>query len=144
VALDSISRPKLWNLISWLPNTKAWKGSFSCFFLFNFFFQLHNQEKIFKIFCTNLHPIFFQLNLNSILNFELNLNMNLIESNSIQVVCNAIQYFHLNKTLFHFFFSSPWIHSFSLVVCNNIKPKWTNMYPNHLKLFLCDPSFYRC
>jgi hypothetical protein len=34
--------------------------------VFNFFFEHHIHKQIFNTLCTNLHPIFFQLNLNSI------------------------------------------------------------------------------
>ncbi len=49
-------------------------------FFFNLFLQYHIQMKIFNNLSTNLHPIFFQLNLNSM---QLNLNP-IVELNSIK------------------------------------------------------------
>jgi len=49
-------------------------------------------------------------------------NLNWIELNWIQVVCNLIQYFHSNENQFaqtEFTFS---IHRLSLVVCSNVEP----------------------
>lgn len=73
------------------------------FFLKSFFFQHLIHKQIFNTFCTNLHPIFLQLNLNSIksnlhptgeLNSWIEVPFNLFEFNSIQFACNVIQYFH--------------------------------------------------
>jgi hypothetical protein len=49
-------------------------------FFFNLFLQYHIQMKIFNNLSTNLHPIFFQLNLNSM---QLNLNP-IVQLNSIK------------------------------------------------------------
>jgi hypothetical protein len=54
-----------WNLFHWCPNKEERKG----------FFKHSNHEHIFNIIYINLHPIFFQMNMNL-----LNLNLTFIYS----------------------------------------------------------------
>lgn len=83
-----------WNMFSQFPSKEEWKGVIFLDFLS---FQKkknqhHNHEHIFNAFYINLHPFFFQLNLNS-MDFEFH---------SIQVTCNLyiiiylFIYFHLS------------------------------------------------
>ncbi len=65
--------------------------------------------QVFNTFGTILHPIYSQIKLKNL--------------NAIQVACNVIQYFHLNGNYFsqnQLFFPISW---WSLVMCNNTKPK---------------------
>ncbi len=70
-----------------IPKSRGMERRFFqiCVFL-KFFFQHHVHKKILKFLSTNLHLIFFQLNLNSI---QLNLNP-IVKLNLVELTFNSI------------------------------------------------------
>jgi hypothetical protein len=95
ITLSSISHKSLFgqfqnlNLFTPFQGKEAWKGVFWDLCLFYFIFQHHIHVHILNIFLTNLHFFFFN---------KIRIQFNLKFINSIQIVCNVIQYFHLNGT----------------------------------------------
>jgi hypothetical protein len=112
------------------------KVSFQIYVLLKFFFQHHIHNHILNIFSTNLHHVSLPFNF-----------IIWIESNSIQVACNVIFYFHLNgigflQNQFNFF-----INWSSLAMCINTKPKMNNefkkvVYEYIMKFHLQVPRFW--
>jgi len=86
-------------------NREARKGVFSDLRLFKFVFQHYIHEYIFNIFFTNLHLIYFQLNINLI-------HWNL---NPILEYCNKVLNKCISWLILHI------LLLFSLEVCNNFR-----------------------
>jgi hypothetical protein len=107
LGFHSVSSYQIWvrNFFSSFSNKEAWKGVFLDLRLFKFVFQHYIHGYIFNIFSTNLHLIYFQLNINLIhWNF-----------NPIIEYCNKV----LNKCIFWLIMHILLL--FSLEVCNNFR-----------------------
>jgi hypothetical protein len=89
-----------WNLFNQFSNKGGMQKCLFRFVLKFFFLATSYSKKTIQYFLsTNLHLIFLQLNLISIV--ELNLvefPFNVLEFNAIKITCKVIQYFCLNGT----------------------------------------------